>query len=843
MLKFVELCVELRRGRLAKDGLHIYRSIVQSSNIGGLETVMKHFFDIAEANLKATQAKFQASSSNPKSNGVIEDLEQAPEEILADVWGTSSSEQAASSPKESITPSLRFVWEVCRIILDMCRHNVRLQSLYKATVERAFVFCQEYERKAEFRRLSEILRHHLSIIVKYPSQTNGIFLSNPESHQLQLELRFKQLDIATKMELWHEAFRSIEDIHGLFLLARKSAKPSLVRTYYERLARVFQQSGKYLYLSASLCRLFAINKMHDGDEEIMKSEANSALLALCAAPLLSEADVTNSMEGNEVEAKNNRLASFLGLPKAPTRASVIRELVARDIFSRADSDIRDLFNFMVSNQGHEVLPDMASLSKLLSAIESKAELAQFAFPIYRNIVAMVLAHISTKQNTVSFAEVEVLISMGIKASQGFNLDFFLIEGYRSGDFHLKIDNVKGLIRFEEPCFAPRVVINFTDYKKNKAYQVSELLDSICARIAGKPVHSITTEHTSSLNEIVKTAMAGFAAEHRSNLSRKAIIEKKKEMMEEAQQRREREEARERSLKLQAEREAEKGRMAEEAAKREALKREAEKEEIRKEQAKKREEDEAKARENAARRANLEKMIAVVKRIDYLERAYRLEEVPLLQDDYDRQKRIDKEAYEERVHLIEDKSRTQHETDVKLRESLKAMSDDYNNYLPLVLQRREDAYRARLAEAQVALEAAKTARREKILNQVAAKRAEEELRLREEADCLAKAENERVRLETERAAFAEKQKELDRIAEIQRQKQAEIEARMSQRSPGSTPAATSSSATSGKYVPPSRRGAALTETSATAAESDIKDSAFGSRRSAFGSSEGSSWRRN
>lgn len=37
MLLFVELCVDLRKGKLAKDGLYQYKNIAQNTNIGTIE--------------------------------------------------------------------------------------------------------------------------------------------------------------------------------------------------------------------------------------------------------------------------------------------------------------------------------------------------------------------------------------------------------------------------------------------------------------------------------------------------------------------------------------------------------------------------------------------------------------------------------------------------------------------------------------------------------------------------------------------------------------------------------------------------------------------------------------
>ena len=43
MLKYVDLCVELKKGRYAKDGLIHYRNVCQQVNVASLEEVIKYF--------------------------------------------------------------------------------------------------------------------------------------------------------------------------------------------------------------------------------------------------------------------------------------------------------------------------------------------------------------------------------------------------------------------------------------------------------------------------------------------------------------------------------------------------------------------------------------------------------------------------------------------------------------------------------------------------------------------------------------------------------------------------------------------------------------------------------
>ena len=45
MLQFVELCVDLKKGKLAKDGLYQYKNIAQNTNVGTIEVRITAIFE------------------------------------------------------------------------------------------------------------------------------------------------------------------------------------------------------------------------------------------------------------------------------------------------------------------------------------------------------------------------------------------------------------------------------------------------------------------------------------------------------------------------------------------------------------------------------------------------------------------------------------------------------------------------------------------------------------------------------------------------------------------------------------------------------------------------------
>lgn len=45
MFRYLELCVELRKSHIAKEGLFQYRNMFQSVNVGSLENVIRYVMD------------------------------------------------------------------------------------------------------------------------------------------------------------------------------------------------------------------------------------------------------------------------------------------------------------------------------------------------------------------------------------------------------------------------------------------------------------------------------------------------------------------------------------------------------------------------------------------------------------------------------------------------------------------------------------------------------------------------------------------------------------------------------------------------------------------------------
>lgn len=174
----------------------------------------------------------------------------------------------------------------------------------------------------EFRRLCETLRLHLANVAKYAHQPHAINLADPEILQHHLDTRFAQLNTSVELELWQEAFRSVEDIHNLLTMAKKPPRPAMMANYYEKLTKIFLMSGNSLYHAAAWGRYYAVISSIGGkSDEEMSRLAGQVLVSALAVP------VGQQLDEEESKGKTTRLAALLGLTKAPTRAGLLKDAV------------------------------------------------------------------------------------------------------------------------------------------------------------------------------------------------------------------------------------------------------------------------------------------------------------------------------------------------------------------------------------------------------------------------------------------------------------------------------------------------------------------------------------
>lgn len=128
MIRFVELCVEMRKGRIAKEGLMQYKNTAQNTSVGSIEVVIQKFVSLADAKLQEAQEKAEKAAADAAAD--VDDLEatETPESIL--LGAVSGDQSRDRADRALVTPWLKFLWESYRTALETLKNNARLQVIY-----------------------------------------------------------------------------------------------------------------------------------------------------------------------------------------------------------------------------------------------------------------------------------------------------------------------------------------------------------------------------------------------------------------------------------------------------------------------------------------------------------------------------------------------------------------------------------------------------------------------------------------------------------------------------------------------------------------------------------------
>ncbi|KAI0180460.1 hypothetical protein GGR52DRAFT_569205 [Hypoxylon sp. FL1284] len=821
MLLLVELSVEQKKGKLAKDALYSYKNIAQNTNITTIELVLKKFIELAADKVTEAQKKADEvqSTIDAKETSSIDDLEasETPESILL---ATVSGEQSRDRTERAVvTPWLKFLWEAYRTVLDILRNNARLELLYQSTATQAFDFCLKYQRKTEFRRLCELLRNHVQTAAKYSSQMHAINLNDPDTLQRHLETRFQQLNVAVELELWQEAFRSVEDIHTLLNLSKRPPKNIMMANYYEKLTRIFLVGENYLFHAAAWSRYYTLlrqssilvasgqSKKSDNpstSEADLQKAASFVLLSALSIPVISTSRSRGAMvDFDEAKKnKNSRLTHLLGMATAPTRAALFRDALSKSLLKRARPEIRDLYNILEVD--FHPLSICQKISPIMAKIGADSEMEKYILPLQQVILTRLFQQLSQVYESVDLSFVESLAQFPdpFQITRG-TIEKFIMNGNKKGDLSIRIDHATGVLNFDKDVFASSKAVHAGSAAGSAESPVGSVqrLQSTPSEIIRSQLGRLTTtlyttcfyidashrqRQVDARNAALVRAKAGAEQEHRDTLARKGVIQKRKEEASELQAKREKEKARQKRLQEQALAEAEERRLAQEQREREEKRLKDERDRVRKEELKKQiadlkigpnaididldnldEYDSNRLR--AMKLAQLERekndvnerLRVTGKRIDHLERAFRKEEVKKLPTDYAKQRERDIAAYESVKTETLQQSKEKHKESVELKHRLSRLMPYYEPFRKSLHDRRRDEFEKRQRDAERELNKQIDARKKEYRERKLREKREREEKERALREAEERAENEKR--DQERRA-EERRLELARLKE-------------------------------------------------------------------------------
>lgn len=483
-----------------------------------LENVIIYLLDLSEA--KLADAKKRANQVAIAAAARIADLEQeeSPESIMLSSMTEDGSNERTD--REVVVPWLKFIWESFRAVLELLYRLPKMEKLYHDVCKRAFQFCLDYNRKTEFRRLCEMLRTQLENLQKPQAATRSVKTQwewTPEAIEFHMQTRFAQLDKATSLELWNEAFRTVEDVSRI--MNKKQTKSKLMITYFERLTRIFWVADNKLFHAYALLKQYQYSNLKGEDKVAL---ASAVVLAALTVPSIKDIYAEIPDEDDNVIDRNAHLASLLDFHTNPTRQSLLSEIVNKNLVNEVYPELASLYENLEVKFAPLTLG--RTIASALDAVKSYPNLAQYAVSLERIIVVKVLQQLSRVYSTVKLDFVYNLLS-GLKELNRLQIERVIVEAVRNKQLTLKISHVTNSLSFV-PAAATTSALD------SQAYQLGSALNQANFTLQqAQTTPQKDAEKAEGRKRYFGKVIDSFDDEYGDLLERKRIIEKRKEAVE------------------------------------------------------------------------------------------------------------------------------------------------------------------------------------------------------------------------------------------------------------------------------------------------------------------------
>jgi len=528
MIKFLSMCVELNKASKAKESLHQFRTACLQQP-QSLEIVLRHFTKESERVAEAVQeGEFEDPLSKVNLDPSLVNLIKA----------VSLEEYNRQTDSDKVKPWLKFLWETYRTVLEILRNNPKLELLYTETAKQAFAFCCKYNRTNEFRGLATLLRNHLA---KHTQ------LQSPESEEsvaFQLEIRFGQLNAAVTLQLWQEAYKSVEDINVTLIAPAKQPIPTeLLANYYSQLEKLFWVSNsyslhaqalqKYTELKVEMDKEAASGPLMAPGEDLteeqreeraqqrdLQREASKAhrkelytrcLLAALCVPLSDKADDPFTVTYDLQKEKELRLASLLDIDTHASRGFLLDELINQNIFSKCDPELQRLYDLLEVKVQPFVFA--REINKHVAYLSQRDEYKQYCNTLFDTSFVKLLQQLSNVYQTMDIGHLGKLVP----TLTLHDIEKRIVSAHHTTGLDCRIDHRNGLVHFNVSSFE----------SDDLRFKLSDV-----TRNLRKCVEMINPQRKQEVDHRRKEAFHAIAAniplERKRILERRGYIEKLKE---------------------------------------------------------------------------------------------------------------------------------------------------------------------------------------------------------------------------------------------------------------------------------------------------------------------------
>jgi translation initiation factor 3 subunit A len=656
--------------------------------------------------------------------------------------------------------------------------------------------------------------------------------------------RFSQLETASVLHLYTEGFRTVEDIYNILQIsqARRKLLPQappvkakLMAAYYEKLTTLFWVSENYLFHAFAWYKYYTLCKEYNRSmsPEMKQMQASAVLLATLCIPTSEGATgvpqqghgITSTAEDDIVKEKMARMATLLGFhTRHPTREALLIEINANHIMDSVPAYLKDLYLLLEKNSDPLIMVEQAKplLENLKTEVGATNEtdnedfedntLGRYVKPLTSVLLLKLLLNLSAAYHTVSMDHLKRLTEgLGVTFDQ---VEKAIVLFTQHKTLSVRIDHRAGCLRFGDPELESEAM-------RSQLTTLSKKLKDLVETTIAPTDPQVKADARVALYHEIRT---NVVAEHAAVLERKNLIEERKEELERLAQEKIKKAELVRIAEDAARKEEEEKRIAREQRLREKEKQkkiQKEMESMEKKKylqamgrnieamteeevnqidtaalakdhadkaTKKREEVERKQREDA-------------KRLDYLVRAVRIEELPLVKSTYELKTKEDRERYEADVVEKAQRAKEQWEADVKEKATLQAHSvfGNLTEFEDLAMVGRKKLHRelcnAEDDRAELEADMGKVTRARKRKEEEDKRQAEEDAQIRKEEEEAQAAEALAAREEEKRRKTAEDERK--RQAENNRMQDERDRKEKERRPPPPMDG-------QGGYVPPSMR---------------------------------------